>query len=94
MTTIDYAFGYFPKQLKKRYTKSRLVLLLRDLRVLDIHGRIRGWEHLQKHFHSIIDDLLLLVNTEKRYPPRGPTEELRIPEDVSTEIHNRIYKYL
>lgn len=34
----------------------------------------------------IIEDVLLIVNNNKKYPPRGDTEEFRLPEDISTQI--------
>lgn len=36
--------------------------------------------------NRVADDVLAIVNDGKRYPPRGYTEELRIPEDYSTGI--------
>ncbi len=52
---------------------------------------INKWKHFRDPVHNlIIEDLLLLLNGEKQYGPRGPTEELRIPEDPSTDLYNVI----
>jgi len=34
----------------------------------------------------VVEDILAIVNDNKKYPPRGNTEEFRIPEDISTGI--------
>ena len=93
-STIDNAFGYFPSRSKKRWSMRKLMKLLYDLRQLDQHGNIRGWEHLTGHFDIVIRDLLLIVNGDKRYPPRGTEEDLRIPQDLSTDLYNRIKMHL
>lgn len=38
---------------------------------------------------SVICDILRIVNDGYRYPPRGDTEEYRIPEDISTGVVKR-----
>ncbi len=35
---------------------------------------------------SVIEDVLLIVNHQKKYPPRGDTEDYRVPEDISTAL--------
>ena len=39
----------------------------------------------------VVDDVLKIVNEGKKYPPRGDTEELRIPEDQSTGIARKYF---
>ena len=39
-----------------------------------------------EEFNMVVEDVLRMVNDGYRYPPRGNTEEFRIPEDISTEI--------
>jgi hypothetical protein len=42
-------------------------------------------------FDKTIEDVLLIVNQGKTYPPRGRTQELRIPQDFSTSIARKYF---
>ena len=77
----------------KKYNVSELWELLQQQRLVDKYYRFIGWEHLTPSTNqsntvtlSIIHDLLLLINGDKQYLDRGSTQELRIPEDVCTNI--------
>ena len=74
----------------QKWTEPELMAELHRRGLTDGTYTIR-WKHLGDHTHNlIIKDLLLLLNGEKQYGPRRPTEEFRIPEDPSTELYNQI----
>jgi hypothetical protein len=55
-------------------TREQAVTAVRDACAND------GWHEL------IVEDVLRIVNDGQKYPDRGLTQELRIPEDFSTGI--------
>jgi hypothetical protein len=94
MASLSNAFNDdLISQPKRKYTKAEILKLLQDLKLIDTKGRFVGWEHVSEYTGIVFEDIMKLVNG-KVYPPRGNTEEFRIPEDLSTEIYNKIKRFI
>lgn len=51
-----------------------------------VHPGLFGQRGIFDENAMIVADVIAIVCDGRRYPPRGGTEEFRIPEDISTDI--------